>query len=85
VELRTQFFARGDRWDGLPLGKYKLRVPSSKELDALALQRGLARPIVPQLRIPRHAAFEMEFELTADSPAIVELGVLQLKPEEAGN
>ncbi len=83
VEVRTALYARGDRWDGLPLGKYRLRIPSTKELEAAAQKRGIVRP--PTWQQPRHAAYEMDFDVTAESPAIVELGVIQLKPEEVGN
>ena len=79
-EVNAQLYARGDRWEGLPLGKYRLRIPSTKELEAAAQQRVVLR--FSTLQSPRHAGFEMDFELTDNSPATVELGVIKLEPEK---
>jgi hypothetical protein len=80
VQVSGTLHSRGTRWDGLPLGKYVLRIPSSTELENAVRIRALAQP--PGSKSQRHAAREVEFELTPDSPAVVDLGVIELKPEE---
>ena len=82
LELKATRHARGNGWDGLPLGKYRLRVASSTELEQLMRGRGMVG-ILPSNTAQRHAAREVEFELKPESPSIVDLGVIQLEPEAA--
>jgi hypothetical protein len=80
ADVKGHTAIRPDGWDRLPLGKYRLRILSSADLEAVIKARGINRP--PIARPQRHAGYETEFELTEDSPAVVDLGVIMLKPEE---
>jgi hypothetical protein len=79
AEVSPALHSRGPRWEGLPLGRYRARIPSSAELVAEREKRGGVSPIA---RNQRHAAHEVEFELTPESPSVVNLGVIRLKPED---
>jgi hypothetical protein len=68
-------------WEGLPLGKYQLEIPSTKELEDAARAEG--ETLGPFPKEHRHARHEVEIELAANSPPVVDLGTIKLKPEKA--
>jgi hypothetical protein len=65
--------------DLMALGKYNLHVYSTAEIEAAGGAQGVVLEVTSD---PRHGGLDYEFELTADSPPIVDLGELRLAPEK---
>jgi hypothetical protein len=61
--------------DGLPLGKYHLHLPSTAEQEEARRKKKL----VFYPAEDRHEGWDLDFELTAESPAVVDLGEIRLK------
>jgi hypothetical protein len=77
VESWLYFDWRTNLFRSLPMGKYVLRVPSSSE------QRQQSRDpheIVPKVR--GHQAEEVPFTIDAQSPRLIDLGSIRLRPSD---
>jgi hypothetical protein len=73
----------GEDWDGLPLGKYRLLIPATAELNAAREKQGIVGLETPPEE--QHGGLNHEFELRADSPLVVDLGELHPKPVAGGS
>jgi hypothetical protein len=74
--VEMHFNGNSNRMEGLPFGKYHLHLPTTAQHVAEIRKRGGFIRVEPK---ERHQGLDRDFELTADSPMVVDLGEIRLQ------